>query len=222
MTRQGHIVRWDAARSFGFIATAEGARHIFFHVRDFRGDEPAEGMAVRFEQIEVGGKGPRAMSVMPMTTAARAGARQTPGPRPPTPPALGATRDAPRSLDGQPALFGGALLVWLGLLAAISVRRLWPLDLPVVVVGLLALNIATFVSYALDKSAAEQGRWRTPESTLHALAAAGGWPAAWLAQRALRHKSRKREFLVVYVLTVLLHLGALGAWLWRGLSTRWL
>ena len=57
MTRQGQIVRWDAARGFGFIATPEGARNIFFHVRDFRGGEPAEGMSVRFEQIEVGGKG---------------------------------------------------------------------------------------------------------------------------------------------------------------------
>ena len=83
--------------------------------------------------------------------------------------------------------------------------------------GLLALNVVTFFSYAMDKTAAEQGRWRTPESTLHALALAGGWPAAWLAQRALRHKSRKRAFLAVYVLTVLLHLGALGLLLWRGL-----
>ena len=41
--------------------------------------------------------------------------------------------------------------------------------------------------------------------------------AAWLAQRALRHKSRKTEFLAVYVVTVLLNLGALGLLLWRGL-----
>ena len=130
-----------------------------------------------------------------------------------------AVREAPRSLslDGQPALFSIALLVWLGLLLAISLRRLWPLDLPVVAGGLLLLNIATFFSYAFDKSAAEQGRWRTSEKTLHALAAAGGWPAAWLAQRALRHKSRKQPFLTIYVLTVLLNLGALGLLLWRGL-----
>ena len=111
----------------------------------------------------------------------------------------------------KPAVFA------LGLLVAISLRRLWPLDLPVVAGGLLLLNIATFFSYAFDKSAAEQGRWRTSEKTLHALAAAGGWPAAWLAQRALRHKSRKQPFLTIYVLTVLLNLGALGLLLWRGL-----
>lgn len=221
MTRTGHIARWNAERGFGFIATPAGEQNIFFHVRDFRGGEPAEGLAVRFEQIEVGGKGPRAMAVQPL---ARAAAPSPAGPartadRTANPQRRNgrAPSSAPRGLDGQPALFAIALLAWLGLLAAISLRGAWPWDLPVVLAGLLVLNIATFFSYALDKTAAAQGRWRTPESTLHALAAAGGWPAAWLAQRALRHKSRKREFLAVYVLTVGLHLGALGLLLWRSL-----
>ena len=51
MTRTGHIARWNAERGFGFIATPAGEQNIFFHVRDFRGGEPAEGLAVRFEQI---------------------------------------------------------------------------------------------------------------------------------------------------------------------------
>lgn len=221
MTRTGHIARWNAERGFGFIATPAGEQNIFFHVRDFRGGEPAEGLAVRFEQIEVGGKGPRAMAVQPL---ARAAAPSPAGPARTADRAANPQRrngrapsSAPRGLDGQPALFAIALLAWLGLLAAISLRGAWPWDLPVVLAGLLVLNIATFFIYALDKTAAAQGRWRTPESTLHALAAAGGWPAAWLAQRALRHKSRKREFLAVYVLTVGLHLGALGLLLWRSL-----
>ena len=221
MTRTGHIARWNAERGFGFIATPAGEQNIFFHVRDFRGGEPAEGLAVRFEQIEVGGKGPRAMAVQPL---ARAAAPSPAGPARTADRAANPQRrngrapsSAPRGLDGQPALFAIALLAWLGLLAAISLRGASPWDLPVVLAGLLVLNIATFFSYALDKTAAAQGRWRTPESTLHALAAAGGWPAAWLAQRALRHKSRKREFLAVYVLTVGLHLGALGLLLWRSL-----
>ncbi len=221
MTRTGHIARWNAERGFGFIATPAGEQNIFFHVRDFRGGEPAEGLAVRFEQIEVGGKGPRAMAVQPL---ARAAAPSPAGPARTADRAANPQRrngrapsSAPRGLDGQPALFAIALLAWLGLLAAISLRGAWPWDLPVVLAGLLVLNIATFFSYALDKTAAAQGRWRTPESTLHALAAAGGWPAAWRAQRALRHKSRKREFLAVYVLTVGLHLGALGLLLWRSL-----
>ena len=246
MTQHGDILRFDAERGFGFIGTPQGERNIFFHVRDFRGGTPAVGMAVRFERIEVGGKGPRAMQVQALAGAGggpQAASAPAPTPRraAPAPARPGRsnthTQTAPRSterhqaaprpgggpahrgargLDGHPALFGLAVLVWLGLLVAISLRRLWPVDAWVVLLGLAVLNGLTFFAYAADKSAAEQGRWRTPENSLHALALAGGWPAAWLAQRALRHKSRKQAFLAVYVLTVLLHLGALAAWWWRG------
>ncbi|NZA00827.1 cold shock domain-containing protein [Ottowia beijingensis] len=160
MTRTGHIARWNAERGFGFIATPAGEQNIFFHVRDFRGGEPAEGLAVRFEQIEVGGKGPRAMAVQPL---ARAAAPSPAGPARTADRAANPQRrngrapsSAPRGLDGQPALFAIALLAWLGLLAAISLRGAWPWDLPVVLAGLLVLNIATFFSYALDKTAAAQ------------------------------------------------------------------
>ncbi|MDO5692404.1 MAG: cold shock and DUF1294 domain-containing protein [Pseudomonadota bacterium] len=223
MIRTGHIVRWNAGRGFGFIATPTGEQNIFFHVRDFRDGEPAVGLAVRFEQIEVGGKGPRAMAVQPLTrgpatTAPRAAHPERSVRTERTERTSRTRRGAtPRALDGQPALFSLALLAWLGLLLIISLHRLWPVELPLVLLGLMAVNIATFIAYAVDKSAAAQNRWRTPESTLHALALAGGWPAAWLAQRALRHKSRKREFLAVYALTVLLHLGLLGGLLWHGL-----
>ena len=50
---------------------------------------------------------------------------------------------------------------------------------------------------------------------LHLWSLAGGWPAAWWAQRLLRHKSSKAAFLRIYWLTVLLHTGATVAW-WAG------
>jgi uncharacterized membrane protein YsdA (DUF1294 family) len=52
----------------------------------------------------------------------------------------------------------------------------------------------TWPEYAADKSAAEQGRWRTSESTLHAVALVGGWPGALVARRVFRHKTRKQPF----------------------------
>lgn len=78
----------------------------------------------------------------------------------------------------------------------------------------LGMSAITFVVYALDKHAAQTGRWRTPESTLHLLELAGGWPGAWVAQQLLRHKSRKPGYRVVFWLTVLLHGAALAAWVW--------
>lgn len=63
----------------------------------------------------------------------------------------------------------------------------------------------TFWVYLRDKWAAKSARWRTRESTLHFLALIGGWPGAWLAQRVLRHKSRKSTFRAAFWFTVAIH-----------------
>ena len=77
----------------------------------------------------------------------------------------------------------------------------------------IGVNLLTFLVYAMDKSAAQNGQWRTKESHLHLLSLAGGWPGAWFAQQWLRHKSRKTEFRAVYWATVVLHCAAVVAWL---------
>ncbi len=64
------------------------------------------------------------------------------------------------------------------------------------------LSLVTYAVYALDKTAAGQGRRRVPERTLHLLALLGGWPGALLAQQRLRHKTSKTRFLLLFWLTV--------------------
>ncbi|HJV67205.1 MAG TPA: DUF1294 domain-containing protein [Geomonas sp.] len=76
----------------------------------------------------------------------------------------------------------------------------------------LLASLVTFLTYALDKSAARNGRWRTRESTLHLLSLVGGWPGALLAQNMLHHKSNKRSFRAVFWMTVGLNCFAL-CWL---------
>lgn len=76
----------------------------------------------------------------------------------------------------------------------------------------IVLSLVTFLAYARDKSAAQNGAWRVPERTLHLLALAGGWPGAMLAQRTFRHKTRKDSFRIGFWTTVLANGGAL-AWL---------
>jgi uncharacterized membrane protein YsdA (DUF1294 family) len=76
----------------------------------------------------------------------------------------------------------------------------------------LMVSLITYVAYAIDKSAAKKGAWRTQESTLHLLSLVGGWPGAVVAQKTLRHKSKKESFRAVFWMTVLLNCG-LFAWL---------
>lgn len=218
MHTQGTIRRWDADKGFGFIQGAQSS-NVFFHIRDFRGGMPAEGMRVEYEEIQVGGKGPRAMAVRPALayTAAPAAAVGT-GPatqRPAPPVARRASSTTQRRTRPQPrrdAPAGASLakvlmLGWLALLAWGAWTQRLPLWLPG---AMLALNLLTFLSYALDKSAAQRGSWRTSEKQLHLLALLGGWPAAWWAQQTLRHKSSKEAFRNAYWVTMLLNCAALG------------
>jgi uncharacterized membrane protein YsdA (DUF1294 family) len=74
------------------------------------------------------------------------------------------------------------------------------------------LSLLTFIVYALDKWAAINGNWRTPERTLHILGVAGGWPGAMIAQQFLRHKCSKPSFMVVFWFTVALNVAGFVAW----------
>ena len=80
---------------------------------------------------------------------------------------------------------------------------------PLVPALYLGASLVTFAAYALDKSAAQKGQWRTRESTLHLLGLIGGWPGALVAQGVLRHKSKKRPFLIFFWSTVLLNCSGL-------------
>lgn len=61
---------------------------------------------------------------------------------------------------------------------------------------LLAMNLVTFAVYGIDKVKAEEGKWRIPEATLIALAAAGGALGAFLGMQIFRHKTRKPKFYI--------------------------
>lgn len=75
----------------------------------------------------------------------------------------------------------------------------------------LVMSLVSFAVYGFDKHRAIHGGRRVPESTLHMLAFFGGWPGALLAQRMLRHKTKKTSFLIVFWIVVVLHVGVVGA-----------
>ena len=86
-------------------------------------------------------------------------------------------------------------------------------QLPLFILGLyLVASAVSFLLYKRDKSAAEKGGWRTRENTLHVFSLFGGWPGAFVAQKLLRHKSRKESFRILFWATVVLNCFGL-AWL---------
>lgn len=84
----------------------------------------------------------------------------------------------------------------------------------------VAMSLATFIAFWLDKRAAIRGRgqWRIPESTLHLLELLGGFPGALAGQRFLRHKSYKLSYRVTLWSIALLHVAGwltIGWFTWR-------
>ena len=77
---------------------------------------------------------------------------------------------------------------------------------------LLAVNIATFLLYGIDKYKAKKSKWRISEATLLTMAAIGGSIGAWAGMRLWHHKTMHKKFkygiplimqvaLAVYLLT---------------------
>ena len=76
---------------------------------------------------------------------------------------------------------------------------------------LAAINGVTWLAFATDKAAAQQGHRRVAESTLLLFALMGGTPAAYGARHSLRHKTRKQPFSGQLHTVAALQIGALIA-----------
>ena len=59
---------------------------------------------------------------------------------------------------------------------------------------LLAINIATFLLYGIDKYKAKKNQWRISEATLLTMAAIGGSIGAWTGMRLWYHKTMHKKF----------------------------
>lgn len=75
-------------------------------------------------------------------------------------------------------------------------------------------SLVTAALYWRDKRAAQQGRRRIPERTLHIAELLGGWPGALVARQFLRHKTRKWSYRLVYGLILAIHVAAWAVFAW--------
>jgi uncharacterized membrane protein YsdA (DUF1294 family)/cold shock CspA family protein len=189
MRVEGVIKSWNDDRGFGFIEPLHGGQEIFVHIKAFAraAGRPQVNQIVSFE-IELDPKGKkRARNVEPIRSA----------------------RAHPRLNPNSPAQWGTATLFAIPAFLALYIVVGVTWKPPNWVAGIyLALSVLTFGAYWLDKSSSARGGWRTPERTLHALALAGGWPGALIAQQFLRHKSTKTEFRSAFWGTVVANVAA--------------
>ena len=189
MRFEGTLTTWNDDRGFGYLESTQGGEPIFVHVSGWprTSGRPQLKQVVSFE-IEIGAKGKRARNIQ-LIQSRRA-------PRP--------SGRASRAQWGTATLF--ALPAFLVVCMVVTI--LWKPPIWVAALYFVA-SAVTFMTYAADKSAAASGSWRTPESTLHLLSFAGGWPGALLAQQFVRHKSTKHGFRQIFWATVVLNLIAL-------------
>lgn len=188
MRFQGRITNWKDDQGYGFITPNGGGEPLFVHIKAFvrRQARPVGDEIVTYE-LQQDKQGRLRASEVEFVRA------------------TGRQRVVTNTGPGRwPLALAGLFFAFLG--AATIAGKMHPLLLAFYA----AISITAFIAYALDKSAARDGRWRIAENTLHLLALLGGWPGALLAQYRLRHKSSKPSFLIVFWATVLLNCGALG------------
>lgn len=71
------------------------------------------------------------------------------------------------------------------------------------------INLTAIVVTVWDKLAAKSRRRRVPEARLFWIAAFGGAGAMWLTMWVIRHKTKKRKFMIGLPLLFLLHIAVI-------------
>ena len=199
--QQGHIKKWQDDKGFGFIETAAG-ESVFFHFSAFKAlRRPEIGEQVVFTVGQDNQGRLQAKDVQELSFVQQKMAQKNQKIR---------QRNHKRSAQAEfeagqkKRLFLGIGFYGVVILLAVMNKLSW-----LVIAWYVILGVITYGMYAKDKAAAQNGDWRTPESTLHLLSTLGGWVGALVAQTYLRHKSQKPEFRIVYYLTVIINLAGL-------------
>jgi uncharacterized membrane protein YsdA (DUF1294 family)/cold shock CspA family protein len=187
MRLAGRITDWNDDKGFGFVVPNGGGDRGFVHVNAFqRGSRrPVAGDLISYLPVKDHRGRLNANDI-------RHAGQKVAVPRTPS--------RLPRAVMGVAALAFASALAVAGII-------------PILLAGtLVGLSGVAYITYWLDKSAAQRSGRRASENTLHLVALAGGWPGALIAQQYFRHKTIKQPFQTVFWRTVVLNL-AVVAWL---------
>lgn len=174
MRIKGKIISWNDDRGYGFVSPFPEGDKIFVHISAFANRR----CRPEIDQLVTYSVGADDQGRPCATQAILAGDRPHPG---------------NKKSNGTFSIVFATLFFAIVLLSVLAEKM--PSLVLAVYVG---LSLLTYFVYAMDKAAAQNDTWRTPENTLHLFTLAGGWPGALLAQQRLRHKSRKQPFRVIF------------------------
>jgi len=179
MRLRGKITKWKDDRGFGFITPLRGGEQVFVHITAFS-NHSRRPIGNEFVTYEIGSD---VQGRIQAEHVEFLGDSST-------------TR-----LEGWTIALTIALLFFMFVGISVFIGRL-----PWVVFALyLIASGVSFIVYDKDKKAAQRNEWRIGEGTLLLLGLLGGWPGAFVAQQALRHKTKKLSFQIAFWLTVVLN-----------------
>ena len=64
----------------------------------------------------------------------------------------------------------------------------------IIIIFLTSINVATFITYGIDKMKAKRSKWRIREASLLLLAVLGGSIGALLGMKVWHHKTMHKKF----------------------------
>ncbi|ABM04557.1 hypothetical protein DUF1294 [Psychromonas ingrahamii 37] len=192
MKLQGKVTNWNDDKGFGFVDPNGGGNRAFIHIKAFTSGSlrPVNGDIIIYELVRDQNNRYQADKIK----------------------FAGDNKNANKTRQSKSGHFFGTFLTMIfcvALAGAVFTGKLIS-----VVAGIyLLMSFVAFIAYAIDKSAAQKGRWRTKESTLHLYSLLGGWPGAFFAQKILGHKLKKDKFKTLYWVTVMVNISVLFCFL---------
>ncbi len=205
--RKGKLITWNDDKGFGFIRSSDGSQDVFLHITALQetNHRPQVGDVICYQLTADKDGRIHACNAfiegivskpMPMISS------------------LAIEKEAFQPKAKYSLMFEVLLLSLLPGLGAMHFALTTFNPIPLILYPVM--SFVTFALYADDKSRAKQGRWRISENRLHLCEFMGGWLGGFIAQRRLRHKSRKVSYQVVFWVIVAIHLIFWLDWLFFG------